>query len=89
MGITAAHNALRLRLTVKQQKLIYWGTGDIRRRYLKEHKKGLVQSTKGKSPLLIHYEAYQLKSDAIRREKFLKTTDGKKLFRKQVRDLLR
>ncbi len=58
------------------------------RRY-KEHKNGKVKSTKLRRPLkLIHYEAYILKSDAMRREKFLKTTEGKKLLRQQLRNIL-
>ncbi len=38
-----------------------------------------------KPPLkLIHYEAYLLKEDASRREKFLKTGDGKKFLKQQL-----
>ena len=55
---------------------------------IKEHKLGKVKSTKNKKPLLIFYEAYLLKSDAMRREKFLKTTEGRKLLKKQLRDYL-
>ena len=44
-------------------------TDNLKRRYL-EHKRGKVKSTKNRRPLkLIHYEAYLLKSDAIRKEK--------------------
>jgi flagellar basal body-associated protein FliL len=38
--------------------------------------------------VLIHYEAYNLKSDAQRREKFLKTTEGKRLLRQQIKECL-
>ena len=63
-------------------------TGDLKRR-LDEHEKGKVFSTKNKRPVkLIHYEAYLLKSDAVRREKFLKTTEGKRYLQKQIKDLL-
>jgi len=68
---------------------LYTGfTSDIRRR-LKEHQAGQVHSTAKRQPVtLIHYEAYKLDSDARRREKFLKTTEGKRLLRQQIRDLL-
>ena len=38
---------------------------------------------------LIHYEAYALKSDALRREKYLKSSAGKNMLKKQLRDILR
>jgi len=68
---------------------LYTGfTGDLKRR-AGEHRAGRVKSTQHKRPLeLIHYEAYQLESDARRREKILKTTEGKRLLRKQIRDVL-
>ncbi len=68
---------------------IYTGsTGDLRRRY-GEHQNGKVKSTEHKRPLqLIGYEGYLAKSDAERRERFLKTTEGKRFFRQQYRDIL-
>ena len=68
---------------------IYKGsTHDLKRR-LKEHQRGKVKSTKNYRPLmLIGYEAYLLKSDAQRREKFLKTTEGRRLMAQQYRDIL-
>ncbi len=63
-------------------------TQDLRRR-IPEHDRGSVDSTKNFRPLkLIHYEAYLLKSDAERREGFLKTTEGKRLLKQQIRDIL-
>jgi putative endonuclease len=54
-----------------------------------EHQLGKVSSTKNYRPLiLIGYEAYELKSDALRREKFLKTTEGKRLLKRQYRDVI-
>ena len=69
---------------------IYKGfTEDLKRR-LEEHNQGRVNSTKNYRPLiLIGYEAYKLKSDAIRREKFLKTTEGRRLLKQQLRDILK
>lgn len=68
---------------------LYTGSiGDLKKRYA-EHSNGKVESIKHKRPLkLIHYEAYCLKTDASRREKFLKTTEGKRLLRQQIRDIL-
>ena len=68
---------------------LYTGyTADLRRR-LTEHHSGRVKSTARRQPLdLIHYEAYLLESDARRRERFLKTTEGKRLLRRQLRDVL-
>ncbi|MDO8577301.1 MAG: GIY-YIG nuclease family protein [Candidatus Wildermuthbacteria bacterium] len=66
---------------------IYTGsTQDLKRRIV-EHTEGEVASTKHKRPLkVILYEAYLLKSDAQRREKYLKTTEGKRFLRQQIRD---
>ena len=68
---------------------IYKGvTDDLKRRYL-EHKTGKVESTRNYRPLkLIGYEAYLLKSDAERREKYLKTTEGRRLLKQQYRDII-
>lgn len=64
---------------------LYTGfTGDLKRR-VKDHNGGKVDSTKNRRPLeLIYYEAYKEKSDALEREKFLKTTKGKLQLRKQI-----
>jgi putative endonuclease len=63
-------------------------TSDLRRR-LKEHQSGSVSFTSKRQPVeLMHYEAYRLESDARRREKYLKTTEGKRFLRQQIRDLL-
>lgn len=68
---------------------IYTGSTKNLRSRVTEHKKGKVKSTKNKRPIkLIHYEAYILKSDATRRERFLKSTEGKRLLRQQIKDIL-
>ncbi|MBU0597749.1 GIY-YIG nuclease family protein [Patescibacteria group bacterium] len=68
---------------------IYKGTtGDVKKR-VSEHKNGKVKSTKNYWPLvLIGYEYYHLKTDAKRREKFLKTSEGRKLLKRQYRDII-
>ena len=61
-------------------------TNDLKRR-LSEHKSGKVKFTSQRLPVkLIHYEAYTLKTDAMRREYYLKTTEGKRFLRQQIRD---
>jgi putative endonuclease len=77
-------------LLLLKNKQIYTGfSSDLKSRLL-AHKNGKVTSTKHKRPVsLIHYEVYSLKSDAERREKFLKTSDGKKFLKRQISDLLK
>jgi len=68
---------------------LYKGYTENLKRRLKEHHEGKVSSTKPYRPSkLIHYEAYIKRSDAKRREKFLKTTEGRRLLRQQLRNLL-
>ena len=63
-------------------------TSNLKRR-IQEHSQGNVDSTRLRRPVeLIHAEAYLLESDARRRESFLKTTEGKRLLRQQIRDVV-
>ncbi len=68
---------------------IYKGScGDVKVR-LTEHELGKVESTKHYRPVkLIGFEAYALKSDAQRRERFLKTTEGRRLLKQQYKDII-
>ena len=76
-------------LFLKDNSLYKGSTADLKRR-IKEHEFGKVKSTKNKRPIkFIYYEAYLLKSDAERREKYLKTTEGKYFLRQQLRDLFK
>jgi len=70
-------------------KTLYTGsTADIQKR-INDHCNGRVKSTRHKRPVkLLHQEGYILKSDAQRRERFLKTTEGKRLLKQQIRDIL-
>jgi putative endonuclease len=75
-------------LLMNNKKLYKGFSNDLKRR-LEEHENGLVKSTRHKRPIkLIYYEVYCLKSDAQRRERFLKTTEGRRLLRQQIRDML-
>lgn len=59
-------------------------TSDLKRRF-KEHNSGKNFSTAPRRPFkLIYYEAYLLKSDAEAREKYLKTSMGRRVIRKQL-----
>lgn len=68
----------------KDKHLYIGSTPDLKKRILK-HKTGRVRSTKNRSPLeLIYYEAYILRSDALRRERYLKSGGGRKELAKQL-----
>ena len=56
-------------------------TGDLRKRF-QQHNDGKVPATQQRTPLkLIYYEACLNEQDAFRREKYLKTTYGKRYIR--------
>lgn len=63
-------------------------TEDIGRR-VEEHNSGKNSSTKNRVPFkLIYYEAYLNKSDALGREKFLKSGSGHGFIKKQLRHFI-
>lgn len=70
-----------------QKEELYFGfTHDLKRR-LTEHNQKLSPSTKRYAPWkIIYYEACLTESDAKRREKYLKTTQGKRMLRKRLKD---
>ncbi|MEI6649943.1 MAG: GIY-YIG nuclease family protein [Candidatus Moraniibacteriota bacterium] len=72
-------------LRSKKDNDFYIGsTGDLKRR-MKEHNRGVVESTRHRRPLeLLCYEAYNYKEEAQARERFLKSSDGKKDLRKRL-----
>ncbi len=76
-------------LQSKKDKNFYTGiTSDLVKR-VKEHNSGKNISTSYRIPLkLIYYEAYLLKKDALAREKYLKTTMGKRVIKKQLKHFL-
>lgn len=68
----------------KDGKLYIGSTPNLKKR-LTKHKTGFVRATKKRRPLeLIYYEAYFLKKDAARREKYLKSGGGRKELTKQL-----
>lgn len=64
-------------------------TSDLKRRF-QEHNAGKNFSTAPRRPFkLIYYEAYLLKEDAEDREKYLKTSMGRRVIRKQLANYLK
>jgi len=76
-------------LYLSKTNQLYTGFCSNLKKRLNNHLLNRVSSTKQRCPSLIHYEVYKLKSDALRRERFLKTTEGKRLLRQQIRDMLK
>ncbi len=70
-----------------KSKNLYTGyTKDLRNR-LKEHNRGLNESTKPYLPWkVIYYEACLNEKDAKRREKYLKTTHGRRLLKRRLKE---
>ena len=59
-------------------------TGDLKRR-LAEHQAGQVSSTRHRLPVeLVYYEASRSQRDATRREKYLKSTWGKRFLKLRI-----
>lgn len=71
-------------LSLKDNNFYVGFSSDLQRR-LGEHKNGKVKSTKNRLPLkLLCYEAYVFKQEAENREKYLKSSDGRKDLRKRL-----
>jgi putative endonuclease len=63
-------------------------TSDLSKR-MEQHSKGVVESTRNRRPLeLIYYEACAKQQDALRREKYLKTTYGRRYIRNRLKEYL-
>jgi len=61
-------------------------THDLKRRFV-EHNQGLNLSTKKYKPwVIIYYECCLNQSDAKRRERYLKTTQGGRLLKRRLKD---
>lgn len=77
-------------LLSKKDKKFYIGFTENLPERLRKHKRGEIFATKGRLPLiLIFYETYLDKYDALRREKYLKTNKGKTTLRSMLREYLR
>ena len=63
-------------------------TKDLKNR-LNQHKKGEVQSTKNRRPLkLVYFEGCLNQQDATKREKYLKTSWGKRYIKNRLGNYL-
>ncbi|MFC1727602.1 GIY-YIG nuclease family protein [Patescibacteria group bacterium] len=70
-----------------QKNFIYIGYSENLKQRFEEHNSGKSKSTKHYIPLkLIFYEAYLTKSDAKRREKYLKSNRGRTTLMTMLKD---
>ncbi len=76
-------------LSLKSNQFYIGYTNNLKRRFA-EHVLGNVVATKHRRPLkLIYYEAHVVKQDAVRRERYFKTTKGKISLRQMLRNALK
>jgi len=74
--------------SLKDFKFYVGYTDDLKRRKV-EHDKGLVTSTKNRRPLLlVYYEAGLNQRDALHREKYLKSSWGKRYLKTRMKNYL-
>ena len=68
---------------------LYTGFSTNLKQRLTDHFNGQVAATAPRRPLhLMHVEYYLSRADAVRREKYLKTTKGKRALRLMLKDTL-
>lgn len=74
----------------KDKEELYFGfTTDLKNRF-KEHNSGKNISTKRYLPWkLIYYEACLSENDAHRREKYLKTSMGRRMMKRRLKDYMK
>ena len=73
----------------KDKKLYIGFTSNLKKR-IRKHQAGEVTSTKTRRPLrLIFYEAFLVKQDALRRERYFKTQKGKASLKQIIRNSLK
>ena len=69
----------------EEGELYHGFTTDLRKR-LKEHNQGKSLSTKSRAWRCIYYEACLEEADARRREHYLKTTQGRRLLKRRLKE---
>jgi len=73
-------------LQSQKDKKLYTGFTENLKLRFKQHQKGLVESTKDRRPFtLIYYESCLKQQDATKREKYLKTTYGKRYIKSRLK----
>ena len=86
--LSLAMHCVYVLLSLADGKFYIGFTGDLKRR-LAEHQAGKNVSTKCRLPLkLVYYEAHLSKADAMRRERYFKTTKGKSTLQQMLRSSL-
>ena len=76
-------------LQSKKDKQFYVGYTDDLKNRLKLHNAGRVESTKNRLPFeLVYYEACKNQQDATHREKYLKTSWGKRFIKVRLKKYL-
>ncbi len=67
--------------------MFYTGYTNNLENRVNDHNKGKVKSTKNRTPFeLVYYEASRNIDDALHREKYLKTTYGKRYIRNRIKN---
>ena len=75
-------------LSLKDRVLYHGYTTNLEER-LKDHAAGRTMSTRPRRPfILIHSEYFLRKSDALRRERYFKTAQGRRMLKLLLRDTL-
>lgn len=75
-------------LSLRDNKFYTGFTTNLRNRLI-SHSKGLVSSTKLRTPFkLVHYEYFINRKDALAREKFLKSGFGRRQLKLALKDTL-
>lgn len=75
-------------LSLRDNRFYTGYTGDLRKR-LEEHQQGKVKSTSDRRPVeLAYFEACVDKGDALRRERYLKSTWGKGYLRSRLKSYM-
>ncbi|MGA2466438.1 MAG: GIY-YIG nuclease family protein [Thermodesulfobacteriota bacterium] len=75
--------------SIKDSNLYVGYTEDLKTR-LQKHNNGQVDSTMYRRPFkMIYYEACLNQQDALHREKYLKTTYGKRYIRNRLKEYLK
>jgi len=75
-------------LSLKDKNFYTGFTNNLKLRF-EQHNKGRVESTKDRRPFeLIYYEACLDQRDAIKREKYLKTYQGKTFLKRRLKSYL-
>lgn len=76
-------------LQSEQDGLLYTGYTNNLKRRIKEHQTGKVSSTKFRLPVhLVYFEGCQSQQDATRREKYLKSGNGKIYLKNRLKNHL-